>query len=256
MTTVPAQVVKRVHTAVSRAFHGAELCSAMAGSTVAGTVSATSDIDVVVVLPDRLPLRRAVTAREHFTQQYVALHKDLGRTPDLEWPGEVLYAGDAVAGMRGAAFDLSAADEGLVMSAAEEPYRYWISMIATGHAATGGDAFERCARWCAHVMARHVLLSGPVEGRVDRPLTPSVATVLRSRAWSEDWGLGEAEVRGRLAEAVSREVRQLRERGVQDLLEWRDSLRNPSSRPVLDEDISRWRDVARAAHLGGGTPHR
>ncbi|MBU3066694.1 hypothetical protein KO481_34910 [Nocardia sp. NEAU-G5] len=98
-----------------------------------------SDIDLLVVLPNDVPVAQALQGRETFTRNYIHLHTLFERPPDLQWPGEVCDAADLDAGISGAAFDLDSGPE-LRLCSDGRPYRHWVSMGATGTPLVGRAA--------------------------------------------------------------------------------------------------------------------
>lgn len=142
---------------VETVFGGMAVFSCLTGSILDAPLNSNaSDIDLLVVLRDDIELEDAVIARGGFTRFYLGLHRRFGRAPDLEWPGEVLYQRDIDDALRGATFDrvrtLGAAPE---LCPLDQPYRYWISMVATGLPLTGVEAFECYAQRCARLVTTH-----------------------------------------------------------------------------------------------------
>ncbi|BAJ29149.1 MULTISPECIES: hypothetical protein [Kitasatospora] len=162
------------------------------------------DIDLVVVLRDEVPLEEAVDLRVAFSAEYARLHRRFDRHPDLEWPGEVLFARDLRTARRGAAFRRD--PSGVILPGPlDEPWRYWISMVASGTAVRGAAEHAEQAAGCAAALVRQQLsrilpYGGTV--RLDR--------FLALPGWWEEWRLptagsprGEA-VRTRLVRALAR----------------------------------------------------
>lgn len=108
--------------------------AALTGSIAQRSATAESDIDILVVLEDDSGTEQAWAFREAFTAEYVRLHVKTGRSPDLEWPGEVIGPHELKATLDGAAF--TSADP-LEPVSADVPYRYWLSMLACGVPLTG-----------------------------------------------------------------------------------------------------------------------
>lgn len=114
---------------VHDAFGDAPVFSCLTGSTATDSDTPDSDIDLLVVLPNELPVAEAIKQREIFTHNYIRLHTTFERTPDLKWPGEVCYAADLDTAINGGAFDLASGPR-LCLCPDDQPYRYWISMSA------------------------------------------------------------------------------------------------------------------------------
>lgn len=131
--------------------------SCLTGSALEATFnSSDSDVDLVVVLRDDAELLEALAARTEFTSFYVRLHHEHGHVPDLEWPGEVLYQRELDDALQGAVFEAEPRSATApALCAEDQPYRYWVSMVATGCPLTGAEAFERYAETCARLIAVH-----------------------------------------------------------------------------------------------------
>lgn len=131
--------------------------SCLTGSALESTPnSSDSDVDIVVVLRDDAELQEALTARTEFTSFYVRLHHEHGYVPDLEWPGEVLYQRELEDALQGAAFDANPrSTTAPALCTEDQPYRYWVSMVATGCPLTGAEIFEGYAESCAKLVAVH-----------------------------------------------------------------------------------------------------
>jgi hypothetical protein len=142
---------------VEAIFGAMALFSCVTGSSAdASAESPRSDIDLVVVLHDHVDLDSALSVRAEFTHFYMRLHRDYGYTPDLKWPGEVLYRRDLDDALRGATFSRTARPDAVpTLCAHDQPYRYWVSMIATGIPLTGTEPFTSYAQACAILLAKH-----------------------------------------------------------------------------------------------------
>ncbi|WP_162830000.1 hypothetical protein [Amycolatopsis palatopharyngis] len=142
---------------VEAIFGAMALFSCVTGSSADSlSESPRSDIDLVVVLHDHVDLHSALSARAEFTRFYIGLHRDYGYTPDLKWPGEVLYRRDLDNALRGATFARAARPDAVPpLCTHDQPYRYWVSMIATGIPLTGTEPFTSYAQACAILLAKH-----------------------------------------------------------------------------------------------------
>lgn len=222
---------------VATSFGGAEEYALLCGSLAQGAASPTSDIDVLVAVRDDVPLARAQEMRARFEQGYRQLHQDLGRTPDEQWPGEVMYARDAHRAVRGSA--LLFEDGQLTIAHESLPFRYWLSMQASGQplsspARSATVCLEACAeltRWRLWALA---------DGR---PWRSDVAELLDPTVWLRDWRLRvdlprvrEAMLRG--IEKVRSEMRLERDFTVTrgDLEPWAAAHRAELTPPLLQVD--------------------
>jgi hypothetical protein len=248
---VPASIRRDAAALVHQSFKGQEVFSCLSGSTVAGDATARSDIDIVVVLPDGLPLHDALHARAAFTRGYLALHHRHGRTPDDQWPGEVLYAGDLRAACLGAAFDLDDTTGPLVPAPLDTSHRYWTSMTACSVPLTRPAAWAAAARRSARIIAAHVLC---LRSRAHGSHRHGPAGVLRDPiCWAsidadlrEGWGIPPARrvIRAMLDTEIRRLGGQVDRDGHDVLGGWRTGLRAADSTPPLDAFQDRWRDLA------------
>jgi hypothetical protein len=239
--SLSGSLLRDVAVVVHRAFDGLESFSCLSGSTATGCGTATSDIDVLVVLPDRLPLPEAITRRGTFTQGYLSLHRHCRREPDRVWRGEGRYARDLAPALAGAAFDLASPARRLAPCPAEEPYRYWISMIASGTAVTGATEFSHASRRCASMIAHHLLH----EAARRFPTEPPPWEVLRPLL-QQDWAITVVppETRSVLDAELEAITHRLRQEGPGFLAQWRAHLRQHRTTPPLDQHQERWRSMA------------
>lgn len=200
------------------------------GSAEKFAKSPNSDIDLVIVLRDHVDLTCALTVRALFTRSYLKLHRDYGCTPDLQWPGEVLYLRDLDDALRGATFERAVQLNGApTLCADDQPYRYWISMIATGIPLTGIDMFGVYAEACASLLADHATAVLATEN------TDS------ERYWAENWHLPVPCGRGR----TWRIARHTRAAGTS--VPGQSSLRpyQPTTSPQLEHYAGSWSRIAR-----------
>jgi predicted nucleotidyltransferase len=234
---------------VRHAFGGQEVFSCLTGSIASGTATPASDIDLLVVLPDHLPLAEASAGREIFTRLYVDLHRRHRRTPDLRWPGEVLFAADLDTALAGGVFVLDDATGRLTLCQADQPYRYWVSMIAAGVPLSHPTAFERAAHRCATTIVRHLL--SEIAAGVSR--LPSVEDVTGSSLW-HDWGLRAPARRTAGSTALASEIdaacRRIWRDGPGVLENWRSQLHRPTTAPPLEQWAARWSSAAHQATSG------
>ncbi|WP_327116424.1 nucleotidyltransferase domain-containing protein [Nocardia sp. NBC_01730] len=219
---------------VHDAFGDAPVFSCLTGSTATDSDTPDSDIDLLVVLPNELPVAEAIKQREIFTHNYIRLHTTFERTPDLKWPGEVCYAADLDTAINGGAFDLASGPR-LCLCPDDQPYRYWISMSAAGIPLTGSAAFTEYSTRCAATLLNHIefnkrFASTPTSERhphIDPP------------EWAE-WRISPtfaARYNARIAPQRSP-------------LPWRRQLREPRQQPRLDFWVTRWRNLATHARNG------
>ncbi len=210
--------------AVTRAFRGAEEFSCLAGSRAHGRHHPGSDIDVVVVLPDSITPKRALDARAAFTHEYIELHLRHGAPPDLRWPGEVLQLRDLHVGLAGNAFTLPAPDDGpLELCELEQPYRYWISMLATGVAITNEHAFRSASAACTSAIANHLAYNA-VRG-------------VGAESASGTWRLDPITTRALLEHSSS-----------SDPDRWARTLAHVDHTPLLDHHAETWQTIAETAY--------
>lgn len=234
-------IVADVTALVRSVFGGREVFSCITGSTAAGTTTATSDIDIVVVLDDQLPVARAHAMRVDFTLAYLDLHRRHDRPPDRNWPGEVCYLRDLDAAINGAAF--TAGHDALHPAGPDCSFRYWLAMVATGLPTTGREEFAHHARRCATTLARHAILAiGPnPTGRARRDVALATCeTVWRLPPLTTPSG-------AMLRETLDAELVVAGQRGHDPLHRWRTHLAPPSATPALDRFISTWRTIAHRA---------
>lgn len=220
--------------AVQDAFGATPVFACLTGSTAAGTDTPDSDIDLLVILPNTLPPAQAVIQRAKFTRNYIRLHTDFDRPPDLQWPGEVCYAADLTAAIDGGAFDLKSTPR-LRLCPPDRPYRYWASMTARGTPIIGHTEFAQYASRCAATLIGHIQFNRIIAAmkKADQ------AAVTDAPEWGE-W---------RIPSALSASVtRHFDERSDRDHLAWRNQLREPSSQPPLDQWTWLWREIAAEAN--------
>jgi len=212
-------------------FASAELFSCITGSVLDPDTRSGSDIDIVVVLPAAVPVPRALALRAEFTRRYVALHHTHQRTPDLTWPGEVLYLDDLHHALNGAAFARNPhGGDTPELCPDDQPYRYWISMIATGHPLTGPAAFEQNADACADLIARHATAAGASQDD-------------RHDYWQHTWHLPAPPVSPRTGRITHHMHRATHRASPVPVL-------SPSTVPILEQHQDRWRGIAREQASG------
>jgi predicted nucleotidyltransferase len=118
----------------------------LTGSRAAGVHRADSDIDVLVVLAPTVDLHGGLELHSQFVERYLLMHQVLGARPDVEFPGELLLHRNLHDVLSGAAFTHSADGKcGLVSP--DEPYRYWLSMFASGTPIAGRPLHLQTAAW-------------------------------------------------------------------------------------------------------------
>ncbi|MCX4093186.1 nucleotidyltransferase domain-containing protein [Nocardia sp. alder85J] len=217
--------------AVHDAFAGTPVFACLTGSAATDTDTLDSDIDLLVVLPDDLPIAQATQRREAFTRNYIHLHALFERSPDLQWPGEVCYAADLDAGIAGGAFDLQTGPQ-LRLCPEDRPYRYWVSMGATGIPLTGRAVYTA---QCATTLLNHIGYNRLIAARSVDEQPFSIA----AREWAE-WKVDPITVGNKTPRyPVDRNP---------NYLAWRDRLQPPRQPPPLDRWIKHWREVAIDAH--------
>lgn len=229
--------------AVHDAFGDAPVFSCLTGSTATDSDAPDSDIDLLVVLPNELPVAEAIQQREIFTHNYIRLHTTFNRTPDLQWPGEVCYATDLDDAINGGAFDLASGPK-LRLCPDDQPYRYWTSMCATGIPLTGSAAFTDYSTRCLATLINHIEFNRrfagiPTSGNQPHIDSPELAEWRISPAFATGYN-------ARTGEHGSHRS-------------WRRSLREPSNHPCLDFWVEHWRDIAtQTSHsrISIGTPGR
>jgi Nucleotidyltransferase domain len=236
---------------VRKSFGGCEVFSCLSGSTVTGDAASRSDIDIVVVIPDDLPLSMVLLGRAAFTRGYLALHHRHGRTPDRQWPGEVLYAQDVRDAYLGAAFDLDDVSGPLIPGPLDTSHRYWTSMIACSVPLTRAAEWSAAARQCRRLIAAHVLHSRSHALMSHRH---GAASALREgSSWGgfdmhlrREWGI-------RPGPGAARAVLDTEIRRLNCAMDWeggailgrlRTRLRGSHVAPRLDRFQDRWRDLA------------
>ncbi len=220
--------------AVIDAFADTPVFACLTGSAANDTDTHDSDIDFLVVLPNDLPLTQAAQQREVFTRNYIRLHTRYGRSPDLQWPGEVCYAADLDAGIAGGAFDLDTGPR-LRLCPDDRPYRYWVSMAATGIPLTGHTAFTSYTIQCGATILDHIgyhrlLATGTMHEEPFQAAAPE---------WAE-WKVDPTTIANRIPRCpVDRNA---------DYGAWRTQLQAPRRCPLLDQWIEHWRAVAINSH--------
>ncbi|RGD57498.1 hypothetical protein DR950_06525 [Kitasatospora xanthocidica] len=176
------------------------LFACLTGSTLDGAAPGR-DIDVIAVLRDETPPAVAVGLRLGFSAEYARLHARFGLRPDLDWPGEVLFARDLAAGLAGAAFrrDTTGA---IRPGPLDEPWRYWLSMVMAGTAVRGTAEHREQALHCAVALLRQQLSTVlPAGGET------TGGRLFTAPGWWEEWRLPTgATPRGRLVLARLREA--------------------------------------------------
>lgn len=221
---------------VRRAFRGSEEYSCLSGSVATGTATTGSDIDLLVVLRDDVGWGDAITGREAFTRGYVELHRRYRRPPDLEWPGEVLYAKDLGVALCGACFDIDRNTGSVSWSHPSVSYRFWVSMVATGIPLTGHRRFAADAERSAEIIAGHARSAAHPE------YVPSVThrlEVLRAIGVEKEDLL-----------ACPRLLRRVLADGPAALRS--ECVGGPArAQPVLDAHLQRWRRTAMRSWLDG-----
>lgn len=185
MTTVlTGSLASDACTVLNESFRSTEVFACLTGSTLDGpAANPGSDIDLLIVLPDDVSLAQAVHGRTLFTRRYIDLHHAHNRTPDHDWPGEVLYLRDLHAALNGATFGPTP-QEGAPppLCSRDQPFRYWVSMIATGIPLTGAPQFQAYAAECAQLIARHATHSL-------RPCPAMSASMDAEQYWKTQWKL-------------------------------------------------------------------
>jgi len=216
--------------AVHDAFGTAPVFACLTGSTATDTDTADSDIDLLVVLPNDLPLHNAVQAREAFTRNYIRLHTAFNRTPDRQWPAEVCYATDLDAAIDGGAFDLESGPR-LRLCPLDRPYRYWVSMTAVAIALAGHTAHHRYTSRCATAIINHIGFN-----QLSTAETLSNQSInLQAPEWAQ-WHIDPTHIDGTAGlQAAQRNP---------NYPVWRKRLRPPRHPPQLDQWTERWRDIA------------
>lgn len=206
--------------------------SCLTGSALDATVtSASSDIDLVIVLHNDVDQGEALATRAMFTRFYTSFHRGHGYVPDYQWPGEVLYQCDLDDALRGATFrrnsQLGAAPR---LCANDWPHRYWVSMVGTGKPLTGAPAFRCYAQSCARLMATHATRALANEDPTDETY------------WSENWQLpvpSNADRTWRIAEESDRVSEEQAESQLRPY--------ELPTKPVLELCADQWTQIAREA---------
>ncbi|BEL07210.1 hypothetical protein Q0Z83_054010 [Actinoplanes sichuanensis] len=201
-----------------------------------------ADVDVIAVLKVATPPDEAVRMRLDFSAEYGRLHYRLGRRPDLEWPGEVAFASDVVSARTGAAFQRGR-PSGIEPAPLDTPWRYWISMVASGFPVSGFERHADEAGLCSQAIVRQQLSSKlPLGGSI------SLSEFLAAESWWKQWRLPTgSSLRGRYVVAnVTHALAALsatREVSIRDgviavdsrgVRRWEESLRPPVEPPFLD----------------------
>ncbi len=167
MVTVP--ILRDATVGIEAIFGDATEFSCLTGSCIDSTANSDrSDLDLVVVLRDNIELVEALTFRAEFTRFYIRLHQDHDRAPDLKWPGEVLYRSELDDALHGATFkDSGRSITAPTLCGPDKPYRYWVSMVATGIPLTGAAAFTPYAEASARLLATHAAMMLASERKTD-----------------------------------------------------------------------------------------
>lgn len=217
---------------IEEVFGDLAVFSCLTGSALDATATWTSsDIDLVVVLRNEVDHEDALPIRDLFTRFYTSLHRYHDHTPDYQWPGEVLYQCDLDDALRGATFRRNSQPDATPRLCTNDwPYRYWVSMVATGIPLTGALAFRCYAQCCARLIAAHAT-------RVVANEDPAVDTY-----WAENWHLpvpNDADRTWRIAEESGR----VNEDQVQSQLRPYEL----PTKPVLELCADQWTQIAREA---------
>lgn len=217
---------------IEKIFGERALFSCLTGSVLDAIATwPSSDIDLVVVLRNDVDYRDALAIRAMFTRFYTSLHRNHGHVPDYQWPGEVLYQCDLDDALRGAAFSWKSELEVTPSLCTNDwPYRYWVSMVATGIPLIGAPAFRYYARCCASLIAMHATA---VLTNEDSAL---------DTYWWENWHLpvpNDADRTWRIAEGIGR----TREEQVQSELRPYEV----SAKPALELCADQWTEIAQEA---------
>lgn len=204
--------------------------SCLTGSAVDGTaICPSSDIDLVIVLRNDVAQSEVLAIRAMFTRFYAIFHRHHGYVPDYQWPGEVLYQSDLDDALRGATFRRNSQPDAVPRLCTNDwPYRYWVSMVATGMPLTGTPAFRRYAQSCARLMATHAM----------RLAANGYST--GDTYWAENWHLpvpSEADRTWRVAEETSRASEKQAESQLRPY--------ELPTKPVLELCAGRWAQIAR-----------
>lgn len=223
---------------VRSAFGGREVFSCLTGSIAAGTAAATSDIDIVVVLDDQVPVPAAYTMRIAFTRAYLDLHRRYDRHPDRDWPGEVCYLRDLSAAINGAAF-IPGHDVPHPIGP-ECSFHYLLAMVATGLPTTGHKEFSYHARQCATALARYAFLSA-ASNVADRA---SVEALLESCETMWHLPPSATNTGTLLHAAVEMGLATYGLRGDCPLRAWKARSCPNNTMPALDRHIHLWRAIA------------
>lgn len=204
--------------------------SCLTGSTLdAASTSPSSDVDLVIALRNDVDHEDALAIRTMFTRFYTSFHRHHGHVPDYQWPGEVLYQRDLDDALQGATFSRnSQLDTAPPLCTNDRPYRYWVSMVATGIPLTGAPAFEHYAQSCARLVATHAkaMLSNE---------DPAIETY-----WADNWHLpvpNDADRTWRVAQETGRVTEE----------QVRSDLRpyELPANPVLELYADQWMQIAR-----------
>lgn len=219
---------------IRNTFQGAEHFSCLTGSILnSKTPGRRSDVDIVVVLPNEFCITDAARLRTEFTRRYIELHRSYGRSPDISWPGEVLYVDDLDRALEGAVFDAHGhADSPPPLCPPDLPYRYWTSMIATGWALTGTSYFIYYANRFARLIAWH-------SANYARRLQLNDTSTTMQHYWSDKWHLPSpvSEIR------MCRVTTYLKHHSeYQNIPSWDSNA--ASKTPILEKMADQWRSVA------------
>lgn len=229
---VTEYLLRHATSGIEEIFGDRAIFSCLTGSALDATLtSPKSDIDLVIVLRNDVDQGEALAIRAVFTRFYTNFHRHHGYVPDYQWPGEVLYQCDLDDALRGAAFSWkSELEVAPSLCTNDWPYRYWVSMVATGIPLTGAPAFRYYARCCASLIAMHATV---VLTNEDSAL---------DTYWSENWHLpvpNDADRTWRIAEGIGR----AREERVQSELRPYEL----SVKPELELCADQWTEIAQEA---------
>lgn len=211
--------------------------------------SAQSDLDLLVVLPDDIPVELALEQRLRFTSWYIELHLALKAQPDLRWPGEVIYVRDLKSTMAGGAY--RAAPGELCLAPLTQPHRYWLTMVAASETLVDAPAHRAASKEAWFSMIAYAIYRKHAAGAE----WMQHESMLRGNALRRLWGLKgrdfafEAAVEGALVEARRQGLIKTRSSrsstfSAEGLETWRKKQIVATEAPLLDQYQAQYRALA------------
>jgi len=138
--SIKQELLPLLQTKVTAHFNDQLAFTACSGSYMYGHHSnSKSDIDMMVILKSTENRTQQLLLVEEFIPHYLAFHKELQQTPDLDFPGEYVTTSQIEDAINGRGFDSDKDEEKITLSSItadyfceqiDNSYRLWLSMMA------------------------------------------------------------------------------------------------------------------------------